>query len=144
VSSHRASVWTPESIREAERARVEAGTEQWVTVAIAEKTGEIAGVSVILNFQGKRTLGYVGETSVLAAHRGHGLGRAVKAARMQWIREHRPEVERILTTTDTTNTHMVAVNHALGYRDTRTVIWAETTVGELAEIVAAVPDGVEA
>lgn len=138
-SSHGFSVWTPESIREAERKRAEAGTEEWVTAAVEEATGRVVGVSMVLSYAGRREVAYVNDTSVLAECRGHGLGRAMKGSRMRWILEQRPDVERVLTTTDSANRYMIAVNHSLGYQDARTVVWAEATADELEATLAGMP-----
>ncbi|MGX4738178.1 GNAT family N-acetyltransferase [Kitasatospora griseola] len=129
--------WTPERIRQADRELAEAGAEQRVVVAVEAATGQIVGVHVVHNYPHRREIGYIHDTSVPAAHRGHGLGLAMKAAMSRRIADERPDMERICTTTATVNTHMIGINHALGYETARTMNWVETAaaglVGRLAE-----------
>lgn len=73
------------------------------------------------------------DTSVVAAHRGHGLGAVMKAAMMRWVVEERPGVERVTTGTAAANAHMLRVNRSLGYRDLRAFAWMESGVAALAE-----------
>ncbi|MFD5559120.1 hypothetical protein [Kitasatospora griseola] len=51
----------------------------------------------------------------------------MKARQTRTIAAERPGPELICTTTATTNTHMVGINHALGYETARTMNWVETT-----------------
>ena len=57
-----------------------------------------------------------GGTLVLREHRGHRLGALVKAAVLRELAATLPEVRRISTYNSDTNTPMVAVNEALGFR----------------------------
>jgi mycothiol synthase len=131
--------WNAKSIREAEYELAAEGTEEWVSVAVENRTGQVAGVSVILRYAGRPASGYVNETSVLAVHRGRGLSRAIKGARMRWIRCEHPEMVWIMASTDSANSSMNAVNRVLGYRVARTVVWAETTAARLAQTLAKLP-----
>ena len=58
---------------------------------------------------------YQHDTLVLRGHRGHGLGLALKAAALTAVRESWPQVSSIRTWNADDNTHMLAVNRALGY-----------------------------
>lgn len=136
-TSYRPTVWTPARIRDTDRELADAGTEQWVAVAIDDATGQVAGVHVIQNYPHRRDTGFIHDTAVLAAHRGHGLGRAIKAGMMRRLTDERPDMERICTTTATTNSHMIGINQALGYRTHRTMNWIETTTSSLVETLAA-------
>jgi mycothiol synthase len=73
------------------------------------------------------------DTAVLAGHRGHGLGVAMKAELVRRLLLERPEIVRVNTTTDATNKHMVAVNHVLGYRTKFGMVNVEAEIGPLAE-----------
>ncbi|MFD8478183.1 GNAT family N-acetyltransferase [Kitasatospora sp. NPDC059673] len=136
-TSYRETVWTPELIRANDRELLDAGVEQRVVIAIDDAEDRVAGVHVIHNYPHRREFGYIHDTSVLVGHRGHGLGRTVKAAMMRWLADERPDVERIFTTTATTNTFMIDINHSLGYRTARTMNWVETTTADLANRLAA-------
>ena len=55
------------------------------------------------------------DTVVVPAHRGHGLGRAVKLRMLRTLAVTQPRVRRIGTTVADENGPMLAVNEALGY-----------------------------
>lgn len=57
------------------------------------------------------------DTLVHGDHRGHGLGLVVKAANLALLREHLPRVERVHTWNAAENTHMLAINRALGFTE---------------------------
>ncbi|MFF0293233.1 GNAT family N-acetyltransferase [Kitasatospora sp. NPDC004614] len=137
-SSYRATRWTPARIRETDRELADAGAEQRVVIAIDDTTDQVAGVHVVHNYPHRREIGYIHDTSVLAAHRGHRLGAAMKAAMARRLADERPDLDIVCTTTATTNTHMIGINHALGYHTARTMNWVETTTANLAERLAAI------
>ncbi|GAA2838183.1 hypothetical protein GCM10010441_73140 [Kitasatospora paracochleata] len=136
-TSYRETAWTPDSVRDADRELAAAGAEQRVVIAIDDTTEQVVGVHVVHNYPHRREIGYIHDTSVLAAHRGHGLGLAMKAAMTRLITDERPDMNLICTTTATTNTHMININHALGYCTAPTMNWVETTTTRLAEKLAA-------
>ncbi|MCC9307615.1 GNAT family N-acetyltransferase [Kitasatospora sp. RB6PN24] len=138
-TSYRPTVWTPAQICATDRELAEAGAEQRVVIAIDDATDQVVGAHVIHTYPHRPGVGFIHDTSVLAAHRGHGLGRAIKAAMMRQLTDERPDLERILTTTATTNTYMIDINLALGYHTARTMNWVETTTTSLAEKLAATP-----
>ena len=78
------------------------------------RTGEWAG-HTILCVDGTRP-GYAvqEDTSVVRDHRGHRLGMLLKASMLLWMRETHPELTTIDTWNATSNSHMIAVNEALG------------------------------
>jgi mycothiol synthase len=136
-ATYRDTDWTADRVREADRLLSNDGVEQRVVVAIDDNTDEVAGVHVIHINAYRREFGYVHDTCVLAVHRGHGLGLAMKGAMMRWLMDERPDLERIHTSTATENTQMIRINHALGYHTARTLNWVETPVTRLAENLAA-------
>jgi len=138
-SSFRLMVFTADRIRELEREFAESGVEERVVVAIEDATSQIVGITGMLNYPHRLEVGYQSDTSVLAGHRGHGLGRVMKAAMMRWIVSERPDIEHISTVTAAENTYMRKVNDALGYSTTRTMIWVETTTTQLADKLASIP-----
>ncbi|MDH6111267.1 mycothiol synthase [Kitasatospora sp. MAP12-15] len=135
-TSYRPTVWTPARIRETDRELADSGVEQRVVVAVDDATDQVVGVHVIHTYPHRPGVGFINDTSVLAAHRGHGLGRAIKAAMMRRLTDERPDMERVLTTTATTNSYMIGINHALGYHTARTMNWVETTTERLARELA--------
>jgi mycothiol synthase len=132
-ASYRQPDWTPERIRHSEQQLAEQGTEERVVVAVEEATGRIVGVTSMLFYPHRPDYGYQNDTSVVGEHRGHGLGVAMKAAMMRWIRAERPQVAIILTTTAKANEHMIDVNLRVGYKTLRSIIYVETTVARLTE-----------
>ena len=107
---------TPERVREFERYNKERGVTRWLYYVRHKATGELAGYTeVALNPEEPETA-WQGDTGVLPAHRGHGLGRLLKASMIHKIRNERPEVKRIRTGNADSNEHMLAINHALGFK----------------------------
>jgi len=58
----------------------------------------------------------MGGTFVLRAHRGHRLGITLKLAALRELQRLSPATKRITTWNAESNTAMVAVNEALGFR----------------------------
>ncbi|MCX5606057.1 GNAT family N-acetyltransferase [Streptomyces sp. NBC_00047] len=114
----RIETWTAERLHAAHRLILDRGGEL-TTVAAVTGSGEVAAYTelVLPDPAGARALQY--DTVVVPAHRGHGLGRAVKL-RMTELAAHRyPALRQIATTVADENTPMRAVNEALGYRHER-------------------------
>lgn len=107
--------WTVERVRQYEANARAAGTEVRVVVAVHEETGEVAGLTTMQFRLNEDEQGYQGDTAVLPGHRGHGLGRFMKAEMMRWIRAERPEMRKVTTHSASTNEHMIRVNRQLGY-----------------------------
>ncbi|AGL17027.1 GNAT family N-acetyltransferase [Actinoplanes sp. N902-109] len=119
-------VWTPERIRAAERDLAARGVERRVVVAVHEATGEIAGLTELQFHPERPRVGIQQDTSVRREHRGHGLGRFVKAEMLGWVtatRDLRPEL--VMTTTATQNAHMRRINEELGFELARRIQLAE-------------------
>lgn len=55
------------------------------------------------------------DTIVHRDHRGHRLGMLIKVANLRWLAERHPQVNRIYTWNASENTHMLAINLALGF-----------------------------
>jgi GNAT superfamily N-acetyltransferase len=99
--------------------------EQRVTVAVHEATGTVAGLTEIEIHAIRKDLAYQGDTAVLAAHRGCGLGRYIKAGMVRWLRQQRPEITRLGTSTAADNVHMIRVNHQIGFTTLRSMVDVE-------------------
>ena len=54
------------------------------------------------------------DTTVVVRHRGHRLGLLLKTEMLRWVRGAEPQVTQIDTWNSASNTHMIAVNDALG------------------------------
>ena len=66
--------------------------------------------------------GQVGITIVDRAHRGHRLGLALKLATHDLAVATQPSLASVDTSNAVVNTHMNAVNEALGYRTIETLL----------------------
>ncbi|TDP91849.1 GNAT family N-acetyltransferase [Labedaea rhizosphaerae] len=109
--------WTVARVRAAEAELAEAGIENRVCVAVAH--GTVVALTMVELHPHRRDWAYQNDTAVLAEHRGHGLGRCIKAAMTRSLVAELPELRSVRTQTSTSNVHMIATNHALGYTDVR-------------------------
>ena len=115
-------------VAELDRALVEAGRTRW-TLLVRDPAGSCAGgTEVTLDPSDPATV-VQQNTGIDPAHRGLGLARWAKAAMLQRIRQHRPEVARMRTENASSNAPMLAINDALGFKvlSTRTEWQAEAT-----------------
>ncbi|MEU5191787.1 GNAT family N-acetyltransferase [Streptomyces klenkii] len=112
--------WDAESITAAQRGFVERGGHLF-TVTVAAPDGTYAALTEV----GVRSPGDLRaqqyETAVAPAHRGLGLGRAVKLRMVQLLRAQETPVREICTHVADDNGPMRAVNKLLGYRPERSV-----------------------
>jgi GNAT superfamily N-acetyltransferase len=114
--------WTAQRVREDERQLSEHGIERRVVAVVHEVDGEVVGFSEVDLRGAQRDTAIVNNTAVLAAHRGHGLGRYLKARSAQWLRSDLPALGMVLTSTAVSNAHMIRVNRQVGYVTTRTTL----------------------
>jgi GNAT superfamily N-acetyltransferase len=107
-------VFPVERVRRYDLAMQKRRQQVYRLMARHRRTGEWAG-HTILCVDGTRP-GYAvqEDTSVVRDHRGHRLGMVLKASMLLWMREAHPELTTIDTWNATSNTHMIAVNEALG------------------------------
>ncbi|ONI90886.1 hypothetical protein ALI22I_10600 [Saccharothrix sp. ALI-22-I] len=127
-----APLWTGDRVREAEADLRARGVEQRMVVAVHEESGDVVGVTEVEVRPHRPHWASQRETSVLGAHRGHGLGRCIKAHMARRLLTDRPDIERFYTTTSADNTHMIRVNEAIGYRTVRTQVSVKQDVTVLA------------
>lgn len=89
------------------------------TVAAVTPAGEVAAYTVLVLPDPAGRGAHQYDTVVVPAHRGRGLGRAVKRAMLADARSRYPALREIETTVADENTPMRGVNAALGYRRER-------------------------
>lgn len=123
--------WTVDRVREDEVSAVGRGIEARVVVAVHEATGAVVGLTQLWLQPRRRPWGFQQDTAVLAAHRGHGLGRAIKAAMLRWLVSDGPDLVLVRTGTNADNVHMARVNHALGFTTVRSMVEVNRTVAGL-------------
>ncbi|MFC0432444.1 GNAT family N-acetyltransferase [Kutzneria buriramensis] len=112
------SAWSVERVRREEAVYRDNGITRWTIVAVTG-SGEVAGLTTVQLRPLNPERLVQAETAVLAAHRGHGLGMALKGAMLRWVRADTGGLKQVWTGTGAANTHMIDVNHRLGYRTVR-------------------------
>ena len=106
--------WDGERIREYEATHVARG--RTVLSAGAVKDGRLVGFTDLQVPLAQPERAHQGGTLVLREHRGHRLGALMKAAVLRELAAGFPAVRRVSTYNSDSNTPMVAVNEALGFR----------------------------
>jgi GNAT superfamily N-acetyltransferase len=108
---------TPVSIEEyaAELALWQEQGRTAVESVALDGTGRVVAWTCVVASPDPRRPAQVEGTLVLAEHRGHGLGRAVKVASLAAVRTH-TVAERVRTSSDDQNVWMRAINRDLGFR----------------------------
>ncbi|MEE4419070.1 GNAT family N-acetyltransferase [Streptomyces bugieae] len=115
-------VWDVDRVRAAARTVAERGDLLHTVAAIDESDGSIAGFTeLVVPGSGEGDGQHYG-TGVLPEHRGHGLGRWMKAESIRHAHGHYPKLGALLTDTADSNTHMRHINEALGYVPTHEVL----------------------
>jgi len=119
-TGHSAVTWDVERVRAAAKAVEQRGDLLHTVVAIDVSNGSIAGFTeLVIPGNGTGDGQHYG-TGVLPEHRGHGLGRWMKAESIRLARAHHPELGGLLTDTADSNTYMRQINDSLGYAPTHT------------------------
>jgi RimJ/RimL family protein N-acetyltransferase len=109
-------VFDADLVRDIETAREGRGDRLYRVVARHRETGALGGHTMMLTQPRRPTWASQGDTAVAREHRGHRLGLLLKIEMMAWLAEVEPQVELVETWNQADNTHMIAVNEALGYR----------------------------
>lgn len=113
-------IWSPERVRMLEAKHERWGAHTFITAALHEPTGTVAGFTEIVVTDRPHSA-LQEDTGVLREHRGHRLGLTMKAANLRWVRREKPAIERICTWNAEDNRWMRAVNERLGYRVSRRI-----------------------
>lgn len=108
--------WTPEMLRQGERSLTERRTERWALYARHQASGDLAGYTEVFWEKSRPTTLWQGDTGVLPAYRGHGLGKWLKATMVEKVRAERPQVVRVRTGNANSNAPMLRINDAMGFR----------------------------
>ena len=106
---------TPEKLRSRDEAWAERGVRGVSTLVLAPD-GSAAGLSELgLNVH-RPQIAWQMDTGVVGAHRGHGLGRWLKAENLRLALETEPRVRVVETYNAQTNPWMLDINVAMGFR----------------------------
>jgi GNAT superfamily N-acetyltransferase len=109
-------VFDADLVRDIEAAREGRGDRLYRVLARHRRTGVLGGHTMMSTDPRRPTWAFQGDTAVARDHRGHRLGLLLKIEMMAWLSEVEPQVEVVETWNQADNTHMIAVNEALGYR----------------------------
>lgn len=111
-----AEVWDAARYRESE-ARATAQHRLWVTSAARHvASGSVVAYTDIGWSTTVPEDAFQWTTIVEEKHRGHRLGMLLKVANTDLLRREVPPVQRVFAWNAVSNTHMVAINEALGFR----------------------------
>jgi len=111
-------VWDADRVRAEDARTSSAGRTSSTTAARHARTGALVGYTELVVSRTVPAVAFQGDTFVLGAHRGHGLGLAMKQANQRRFRALSPATRTVHTWNAAVNDHMVAINDALGFRPT--------------------------
>ena len=107
---------TPELLRMQEKMGAEVGLERWAYYAVEDATGKFAGFTDVTVRASDLERVNQGNTAVDPAHRGHALGKWLKAAMAQKILDDVPEARWIITGNAFSNAPMLGINDEMGFK----------------------------
>lgn len=108
--------WTPTIVRQDEESLLARKIERWTLYARHLGSGELAGYTEVFYDPRSPEILHQGDTGVLPAYRGHGLGKWLKATMIERVLAERPQVKRVRTGNANSNAPMLKINHAMGFR----------------------------
>lgn len=107
--------WDVERLRAGDARTRDSGRRIVESVAQHVSSGRLVAFTRVSISAGEPTLAYQQDTLVLREHRGHALGRRVKAATARLLMDTLPEVTTVRTWNAASNEPMLGVNARLGY-----------------------------
>lgn len=109
-------VLSSDDVVEVQQSFGDLGYRRWTLIARHDPSGELAGYTELMISPFRPWMAFQWDTGVDPAHRNRGLGRWMKATNALRILEEVPEVEEIETWNAKSNTSMLGINQAMGFR----------------------------
>ena len=107
---------TADQIREQEKVAHAVGYVSWQLIARRVSDGAWAGIHDVAWIPSEPDYVYVGATGVRPEHRGHALGKWLKAVMTLRVMDERPNVTEIRTGNADSNDAMLGINKEMGYK----------------------------
>jgi GNAT superfamily N-acetyltransferase len=108
------------------------GLKPYIVLGIHEATGQVAGLTEVVVPAQRPTRADQYDTVIVPAHRGYGLGRALKARMLFELRSAEPRLLEVQTWNAFENEPLQKVNNELGFRADRQWMEYEVEVADLA------------
>jgi len=121
--------WDADRVRARDQVLRNRGTRSYISAARHDPTGELVAVTRLDLPSGAESHGWQEDTLVLPAHRGHRLGLRIKIDNLLSVRAQEPALQRVDTWNADANSHMIAINTALGFRPVSQQSEWELTLG---------------
>jgi mycothiol synthase len=119
---------TVEQYREMEKQMTVMGAEHRSLFVRHDASGQLVGLTDVTWLPAQPETINQGNTGVRPEHRGHALGKWLKAAMLQRILDERPDAIDVRTGNADSNDAMVGINRELGFKPFRaTTTWQITT-----------------
>lgn len=120
--------WTVEQMREWEKSMLATRLERWSLFARHEPSGELVGFTEVGWQPAQPETVWQWATAVRPDHRGHALGKWLKAAMLQRVMDKRPDVIDVRTGNADSNDAMLGINHAMGFKPYIAATWWQVPV----------------
>lgn len=104
-----------EQLREQEKMLEAQGVEHWWLFARHKESGEFAGLTDVSWSASQPDTVFQGNTGVRPDHRGHALGKWLKAVMLDRILRERPQAQDVRTGNADSNDAMLGINRELGF-----------------------------
>jgi mycothiol synthase len=119
---------TVEQAREMEAAHAQVHLERWYLAALHDASGQLVGWTEVGWVPDTPETVWQWGTGVRPEHRGHALGKWLKAVMLQRVLDERAGIIDIRTTNAESNDAMLGINHELGFRKLYTNLYWQVTV----------------
>jgi GNAT superfamily N-acetyltransferase len=133
----RPSSYDPERLKASLATLHARGLKPYIVVGIHEASGKIAGLTEVVIPAQRPSRADQYDTVVVPAHRGYGLGRALKARMLFELRSAEPQLTEVQTWNAFENEPMLRVNSELGFIPDRQWMEYEADLADLARLLHA-------